>query len=145
MPPTLKPTAVEHQGTIRSNPFHGATKADVVACLKASIESWIAARQDMSRERLAEEICGISRPYFTKLENGDQGDVFDFVFNKLPGEIKDDFIGRLQELRSTDAYLLAVEAMVIAAFRVIRHSHMPGKATHMAHAELPADSKARTA
>jgi len=108
-----------------------------VRCLQAAIESFLAARS-MSRSQLAEDICGVSTSYFSKITNGDQGDFFAFVYDKLPSEIRQDFIERLAELERLDPFALALEQLMVAAFRVIRTGRtMPARASRMARASVP--------
>lgn len=117
--------------------FQSVTKADAVRCLQAAIESFLAAR-GMSRQQLAEDICGVSAGYFSKITNGDQGDFFGFVYGKVPGEIRQDFIERLAELERLDPFALALEQLMVAAFRVIRAGRrqtLPARATHVARVE----------
>lgn len=136
MPNTLRDSAVENEGMVDSSSFQGVTKADAVRCLQAAIESFMAAR-DLTQQALAEDICGVSQGYFSKVTRGEQGDFFGFVYGKLPGDIRQDFIERLAELERLDPFALALEQLLVAAFRVIRttkRQRLPVRADHMAKA-----------
>lgn len=113
---TLQSNPLETEGNVLSTRFH-LTKTDHVLSLLASIESFLAARPDMSRERLAENICGMSIANFSKVSNGQQGDFLALV-DKLPSEIRDDYDARLEDLRRQDPILQLVEQMVATAFRL---------------------------
>lgn len=141
---TMNDSQVETIGNGSASGFHGTTKADAVRCLQAAIESFLAARS-MSRDQLAEDICGMSAGYFSKVSNGEQGDFFGLVYGKLPGEIRQDFVERLAELERLDPFALALEQLMVAAFRVIRTGRtMPARASRMAHASID-ESKRRSA
>lgn len=134
MAPMMPASSVETEGNGCAPRFHAVTKADAVRCLLAAIESFLAAH-GMSRAQLAEDICGVSPSYFSKIINGEQGDLFEFVYGKLPAEIRQDFIERLAELERLDPFALALEQLMVAAFRVIRTGRrydLPLKADRMA-------------
>lgn len=136
MSPRIVDVPVETVGNGSATGFHSATKADAVRCLQAAIESFLVARHK-SREWLAEDICGMSTGYFSKVTNGEQGDFFGLVYGKLPGEIRQDFIERLAELERLDPFALALEQLMVAAFRVIRTGRtMPVRANRMARASM---------
>lgn len=136
--------AVETVGNGSDSRFQSATKNDAVRCLQAAIESFLASRS-MSRDQLAEDICGMSKGYFSKVTNGEQGDFFGLVYGKLPGEIRQDFIERLAELERLDPFALALEQLMVAAFRVIRTGRtMPARASRMARASM-SDKQRRSA
>jgi len=145
MPDSLRNLDVETEGNGSDVRFH-VSKVDAVRCLQAAIESFLAAR-GLSRDQLAEDICGMSKGYFSKVSNGEQGDFFGLVYGKLPGEIRQDFIERLAELESLDPFALAVEQLMVAAVRMIRLGRtrqLPARAARMAQAALES-KKARTA
>lgn len=137
MPPTLPKPELETEGNGSATSFQNAvSKADAVRCLAAAIESFTAAR-NLSRDQLAEDICGMSKGYFSKVINGEQGDFFGLVYGKLPGDIRQDFIERLAELERLDPFALALEQLMVAAFRVIRVGRgrtLPARADRMARA-----------
>lgn len=138
MSDTVEPRSVETEGNGSDSRFQAVTKEDAVRCLQAAIESFTAAR-GLSRDQLAEDICGVSPGYFSKIINAQQGDFFGFVYTKLPGEIRQDFIERLAELERLDPFALALEQLMVAAFRVIRTTRrhqLPERATRMARAGL---------
>lgn len=143
---TIPSTPLAPPETVGAKPFQGPDKAVAVACLRASIDSFLAAHR-MSREQLAEDVCGISRPYFTKLENAEQGDFLAFVMEKLPADIRKDFIERLAEQERLDPFALAVEQVMVACIRLIRTQRraMPAKAERMAKAEPLEAQKVRRA
>jgi hypothetical protein len=132
---TVKAEQVEKVGNDSDSRFQGVTKLDAVRCLAAAIESFLAGR-GKSREWLAEEVCGVSTSYFSKIVNGEQGDLFGFVYTKLPGEIRQDFIERLAELERLDPFGLAMEHLMVALVRMIRTTQrqLPARASHMAQA-----------
>lgn len=134
---------VETEGNGSAERFQSVTKADVVRCLQAAIESFLVAR-GMSRDQLAEDICGISAGYFSKITNCDQGDFWGLVYGKLPGEIRQDFLERLVELERLDPFALALEQLLIAAARMIRLGRMhqlPARADRMANAQAGRKTK----
>jgi len=146
MPNTMPEEPVETTGNGSDTRFQSVTKGDAVRCVQAAIESFLAARAK-SRQWLAEDVCGVSTSYFSKITNGEQGDFFGFIYDKLPGEIRQDFIERLAELERLDPFALAVEQLMIAAVRVMRvgRTHqLPARASRMAHAET-SDVKRKTA
>jgi predicted XRE-type DNA-binding protein len=128
---------VEPEGTSRSNAFQ-PSKGRTIANLQAAIESFLASRK-MSQEELAETICGMSRPNFSKVSHGLQGDFLQFVNEKLPASIREDFEQREAKDRNYDPLLSAIEVMVAAAFTALRIAgakNLPSRAHHMAHADL---------
>lgn len=134
MPNTMHDAEVETVGNGSDSRFQHVTKADAVRCLQAAVESFLVAR-GKSRQWLAEDVCGVSTSYFSKVTNGEQGDFFGFLYGKLPGEIRQDFIERLAELERLDPFALAIEQLMVAAFRVIRAGRkhrLPERASHMA-------------
>lgn len=139
MAPTLKPTAVETEGNILSTRFH-LTKTDHVRCLLAAIESFLAAK-GMTRDTLAEDICGMSLANFSKVSNGQQGD-FLALIDKLPADIRDDYQDRVNDAHAHDPMLTLVEQMVAMALRL---AAMSSARPSMVKAELPTQNKARTA
>ncbi len=147
MPHTIPTPLLETEGNGSDSRFQGATKDDAVRCLQAAIESFLAGRS-LSREQLAEDVCGVSTSYFSKLTNGQQGDLFGFVYEKLPSEIRQDFIERLAELERLDPFALALEQLLVAAFRFIRvgrHHRLPRHADRMAQVAASVGNKQRTA
>lgn len=134
---TVEPSDVETKGNGSASRFQDdLTKADVVRCLQAAIESFLAART-WSRDRLAEDICGVSTSYFSKLTNLEQGDAFGFIYEKLPPEIRKDFLERLVELERLDPFVLALEQLMVACLRVVRTGRsyrLPARADRMAAA-----------
>lgn len=139
---TIEAGKVESEGTVHSTCFQGVTKLDAVRCLNAAIESFLVARSK-SRDWLAEDICGVSQSYFSKIINGEQGDFFGFVYGKLPGEIRQDFIERLAELERLDPFGLAIEQLLVALFRMIRTTQrqLPARASQMAHVGVESERK----
>lgn len=136
MPERMPDLSMETVGNGSDARFQAVTKADVVRCLQAAIESFTVSR-GLSRQQLAEDICGVSTSYFSKLTNGEQGDLLAFVYGKFPGEIRQDFIERLAELERLDPFALALEQLLAAAFRVIRttrRQRLPVRADRMARA-----------
>lgn len=136
---------VETIGNGSDTRFQSVTKADAVRCVQAAIESFLAAR-GMSRTQLAEDICGVSTSYFSKITNGEQGDFFGFIYDKVPGEIRQDFIERLAGLERLDPFALALEQLMVAAIRMIRVSRptLPARASRMARSE-DSESRRKTA
>lgn len=135
---------LETTGNESAEPCH-TSKATAVHCLQAAIESFLAARQ-LSREYLAENLCGMSLGNFSKISNGVQGDFMDLVFNKLPGDIKEDFVERLAEMQRVDPFVNACKHLVLAAFAVIEHtrgSRLPMRAKHMAQMDPAQDQRKR--
>jgi hypothetical protein len=128
---------VETEGKVLSNRFQ-PSKARTIANLQAALESFLAAR-NLSREYLAENVCGMSLPNFSKVSNGLQGDFVRFVNEKLPADIREDFYDREQEDRQHDPVIAAVETLMQAAFTVLRLASaargLPTRADHMARVE----------
>ncbi len=129
MATTMRPTLVETEGNESDGRFQPVTKADAVRCLQAAIESFLAAR-GKSRDWLAEDICGMSTSNFSKVVNGVQGDFLALVYDKLPGEIRQDYDERIAEMERFDPLGLALEQLLATTIRVIRaHSRaVPAKA-----------------
>jgi hypothetical protein len=146
MPNNMPDMPLETIGNGLDSRFHSVTKADAVRCVQAAIESFLAAR-GMSRSQLAEDLCGVSTSYFSKITNGEQGDFFGFIYDKLPGEIRQDFIERLAELERLDPFALALEQLMVAAIRMIRVSRptLPARASRMAHAERQSGAERKSA
>lgn len=121
------------------------SKTEIVNHLQAAIESFMAARA-MSQETLAETLCGMSRPNFSKVSRGEQGDILKFIFETLPGVIREDFLDRVQRARQQpDPVIVAVEQMMQAAFTVLKLSGLPAKADHVAKVESIAGAIKRSA
>ncbi len=138
---------METEGNALASRFQ-VSKRDAVRCLQAAIESFLAAK-GLSRDQLAEDLCGMSVGNFSKLSNGVQGDIFAFVFDTVPGDIREDFIERVAELQQVDPFTRAVEQLVNAAFRVVqmgRGYSLPERAERMVKVqERIADKERRRA
>lgn len=123
-------------------------KPTAIACLNASIESFIVPR-NWSRAQLAEDICGMSEANFSKVVNGNQGDFWGLVY-KLPADIRADFYARLHESEKIDPLELAAEQLIAAAQRFLRlmgngAPALPAQAAKMAKAAILAEQQRKRA
>lgn len=127
---SFDPTRLENEGMRFSSVFQ-PSKARTINNLQAAIDSFCTAR-NLTREYVAETLCGMSLANFSKLSHGQQGDFVAFVKEKVPAPIRDEFEDREQADRQHNPMISAAEAMVQAAFTMLRLS---GVKPHMAHIE----------
>src|SRR5262245_14180049 len=123
-----RPLELAREGSRRAEDFHGApavettgndlsghirvTKQTMVNCALAAVDSFLASHRNVSREQLAEDVCGMSPANFSKVINGVQGD-FLALIEKLPGDIQDDYFERVDAARSSDPVAQALEVLAV--------------------------------
>lgn len=114
---------VERTGKPSAEAFHlrrqvaQAGKVQAIRCFLAALESFMAAH-NLTRAEIAETCCGVSESYFSKLANGQQGDLFALAF-LVPADIRIDFFERLAALEQADPQRRAAELLALACIRYL--------------------------